>query len=139
MSKQTTLVGRDDGAGMSIPCDFCLPDEIAEARAAASAEPGHDDRGLLAHRHLRGVQVLNINELANALKPVVLPGEFMKVFILKEGKEYNQGVAYLDDGTMVVTEQGAQHLGETVHLVCQENHPDRYDFIASAIRLCASA
>src|SRR5688500_3392377 len=45
---------------------------------------------------LRGVEVLNINELANALKPVVLPGEFMKVFILKEGKEYNQGVAYLD-------------------------------------------
>src|SRR3954468_21527532 len=51
---------------------------------------------------LRGVEVLNINELTNALKPVVLPGEFMKVFILKEGKEYNQGVAYLDDGTMVV-------------------------------------
>ena len=53
---------------------------------------------------LRGVEVLNINELANALKPVVLPGEFMKVFILKEGKEYNQGVAYLDDGTMVVVD-----------------------------------
>jgi uncharacterized protein YacL len=53
---------------------------------------------------LRGVDVLNINELANALKPVVLPGETMKVFILKEGKEYNQGVAYLDDGTMVVVD-----------------------------------
>src|SRR5256714_11576735 len=51
---------------------------------------------------LQGVQVLNINELANALKPIVLPGEIMRVFILKEGKEYNQGVAYLDDGTMVV-------------------------------------
>ncbi|MCV5918651.1 hypothetical protein OFN60_35025, partial [Escherichia coli] len=48
---------------------------------------------------LRGVQVLNINELANAVKPVVLPGEAMRVFVLKEGKEYNQGVAYLDDGT----------------------------------------
>jgi uncharacterized protein YacL len=48
--------------------------------------------------------VLNINELANALKPVVLPGEAMRVFILKEGKEYNQGVAYLDDGTMVVVD-----------------------------------
>src|SRR5690349_7288857 len=53
---------------------------------------------------LRGVNVLNINELANALKPVVLPGEAMRVFILKEGKEYNQGVAYLDDGTMVVVD-----------------------------------
>jgi uncharacterized protein YacL len=53
---------------------------------------------------LRGVEVLNVNELANSLKPVVLPGEIMKVFILKEGKEYNQGVAYLDDGTMVVVD-----------------------------------
>ena len=57
---------------------------------------------------LRGVEVLNINELANALKPVVLPGEVMNVFILKEGKEYNQGVAYLDDGTMVVVDN-ARH------------------------------
>src|SRR6266446_4920420 len=53
---------------------------------------------------LHGVEVLNINELANALKPVVLPGELMRVFILKEGKEFNQGVAYLDDGTMVVVD-----------------------------------
>ena len=53
---------------------------------------------------LQGVEVLNINELANSLKPIVLPGEIMKVFILKEGKEYNQGVAYLDDGTMVVVD-----------------------------------
>ena len=51
-----------------------------------------------------GVEVLNINELANSLKPIVLPGETMRVFILKEGKEYNQGVAYLDDGTMVVVD-----------------------------------
>ncbi len=57
---------------------------------------------------LRGVEVLNINELANALKPVVLPGELMNVFILKEGKEYNQGVAYLDDGTMVVVDNARQ-------------------------------
>src|SRR5215204_2860945 len=53
---------------------------------------------------VQGIQVLNINELANSLKPVVLPGEAMRVFILKEGKEYNQGVAYLDDGTMVVVD-----------------------------------
>ncbi|HEY6330563.1 MAG TPA: TRAM domain-containing protein [Blastocatellia bacterium] len=63
---------------------------------------------------LRGVQVLNINELANALKPVVLPGEIMKVFILKEGKEYNQGVAYLDDGTMVVVDNARRMIGKNV-------------------------
>jgi uncharacterized protein YacL len=60
---------------------------------------------------LQGVSVLNINELSNSLKPVVLPGETMKVFILKEGKEYNQGVAYLDDGTMVVVENGRRLIG----------------------------
>src|SRR5205807_3723635 len=65
---------------------------------------------------LRGVQVLNINELANALKPVVLPGEIMKVFVLKEGKEYNQGVAYLDDGTMVVIDNARRHIGKNVDI-----------------------
>jgi uncharacterized protein YacL len=65
---------------------------------------------------VRGVQVLNINELANALKPVVLPGEFMRVFILKEGKEYNQGVAYLDDGTMVVVDNARKLLGKNVDI-----------------------
>jgi uncharacterized protein YacL len=63
---------------------------------------------------LQGVSVLNINELANSLKPVVLPGETMRVFVLKEGKEYNQGVAYLDDGTMVVVENGRRSLGRTI-------------------------
>ena len=63
---------------------------------------------------LRGVQVLNINELANALKPVVLPGEPLHVHIVKEGKEANQGVAYLDDGTMVVVEHGKRLIGQTV-------------------------
>jgi len=66
---------------------------------------------------LRGVSVLNINELANALKPVVLPGEFMKVFILKEGKEYNQGVAYLDDGTMVVVDNARRMIGKNIDVV----------------------
>ena len=65
---------------------------------------------------LRGVAVLNINELANALKPVVLPGEAMRVFILKEGKEYNQGVAYLDDGTMVVVDNARRLIGKTADI-----------------------
>ncbi|HEV7498647.1 MAG TPA: PIN domain-containing protein [Vicinamibacteria bacterium] len=63
---------------------------------------------------LRGVPVLNINELANSLKPVVLPGELMKVFIIKEGKEQGQGVGYLDDGTMVVVDQAKKALGKTI-------------------------
>ena len=63
---------------------------------------------------LQGVQVLNINELANSLKPIVLPGETMRVFILKEGKEYNQGVAYLDDGTMVVVDNARKMIGKTI-------------------------
>jgi uncharacterized protein YacL len=65
---------------------------------------------------LRGVQVLNINELANSLKPVVLPGEVMRVFVLKEGKEQGQGVAYLDDGTMVVVDQGKRAIGKTIEV-----------------------
>jgi uncharacterized protein YacL len=66
---------------------------------------------------LRGVAVLNVNELANSLKPVVLPGELMKVFILKEGKEYNQGVAYLDDGTMVVVDNARKMISKTIDIV----------------------
>ncbi|HYO80488.1 MAG TPA: PIN domain-containing protein [Bryobacteraceae bacterium] len=65
---------------------------------------------------LNGLQVLNINELANALKPVVLPGEVMRVFVLKEGKEYNQGVAYLDDGTMVVVDNARRFISKTIDI-----------------------
>jgi len=65
---------------------------------------------------LQGLPVLNINELANALKPVVLPGEVMRVFILKEGKEYNQGVAYLDDGTMVVVDNAKRMISKTIDI-----------------------
>ena len=65
---------------------------------------------------LQGVEVLNINELANSLKPIVLPGETMRVFILKEGKEYNQGVAYLDDGTMVVVDNAKKMISKTIDI-----------------------
>jgi uncharacterized protein YacL len=65
---------------------------------------------------LHGVEVLNINELANSLKPIVLPGETMRVFILKEGKEYNQGVAYLDDGTMVVVDNARKMISKTIDI-----------------------
>jgi uncharacterized protein YacL len=66
--------------------------------------------------HLHRVEVLNINDLANALKPVVLPGEKMNVLILKEGKEYNQGVGYLDDGTMVVVDHARRMIGKPVEI-----------------------
>ena len=65
---------------------------------------------------LHKVEVLNINELANALRPVVLPGEIMRVFILKEGKEYNQGIAYLDDGTMVVVDNARRLISKTIDI-----------------------
>jgi uncharacterized protein YacL len=66
--------------------------------------------------HLHHVEVLNINDLANALRPVVLPGEKMNVLILKEGKEYNQGVGYLDDGTMVVVDHARKLIGRVVEI-----------------------
>lgn len=65
----------------------------------------------------QGVPVLNINELSNAIKPVVIPGEEMHLSIVKDGKENGQGVAYLDDGTMIVVEGGRRHLGEDVDVI----------------------
>lgn len=77
-----------------------------------------NDYNLNKVAELQGVKVLNINELANAIKPVVLPGEEMYVQVMKEGKEPGQGVAYLDDGTMVVVDGGKKHIGqETTVLV----------------------
>src|SRR5512135_1740888 len=65
---------------------------------------------------LQGVKVLNINDLSNAVKPVALPGETMRVFVLKEGKEPGQGVAYLDDGTMIVVENGRRFINKNVEV-----------------------
>ena len=66
---------------------------------------------------IQGVQVLNINELANAIKPVVIAGEVMNVFLAKEGKEANQAIAYLDDGTMIVVENGRSSIGSSIPVV----------------------
>lgn len=76
-----------------------------------------NDYNLNKIAELQGVTVLNINELANALKPVVIPGELMEVKIVKEGKEYNQAVAYLDDGTMVVIDNAKQLIGHTAKVL----------------------
>jgi uncharacterized protein YacL len=71
---------------------------------------------------LQGIEILNVNQLANALKPVVLPGETMRVFILREGKEYNQGVAYLDDGTMVVVDGARKMINKTIDITVTSVH-----------------
>ena len=75
-----------------------------------------NDYNLNKVAELHGVRVLNVNELAGALRPVVLPGEMLHVQVLREGKEAGQGVAYLDDGTMVVVEQGRRHIGQAVNV-----------------------
>jgi uncharacterized protein YacL len=91
--------------------------KLIEAARKLEGKIVTNDFNLNKVAQVRGVDVLNINALANSLKPVVLPGELMNVFILKEGKEYNQGVAYLDDGTMVVVDNARKLIGKTIDVV----------------------
>ena len=91
--------------------------KLIELARALQGKIVTNDFNLNKVAQLRGVAVLNVNELANSLKPVVLPGEIMKVFILKEGKEFNQGVAYLDDGTMVVVDNARKMISKTIDIV----------------------
>jgi uncharacterized protein YacL len=88
--------------------------KLIELGKALGGKVVTNDYNLNRMAELSGVAVLNINELAGALKPVALPGELMHVNVLREGKEAGQGVAYLDDGTMVVIEHGKKHLGQPV-------------------------
>jgi uncharacterized protein YacL len=76
-----------------------------------------NDYNLNKIARLQGVEVINLNDLANAMKPIVLPGESLNVKLIKRGEEPGQGIGYLDDGTMVVAEQGSQHIGEMVRLI----------------------
>jgi uncharacterized protein YacL len=97
-----------------------LPDVDAKLVALAKHLQGRvmtNDYNLNKVAQLRGVDVININDLANAMKPVVLPGEAMMVKIIKPGEEFGQGVGYLEDGTMVVAEQGRDHIGEEIPIV----------------------
>ena len=75
-----------------------------------------NDFNLSKVARLHHVHVLNLNDLANSLKPLVLPGEKMNILVLKEGKEYNQGVGYLDDGTMVVVDHARRMIGRAVEI-----------------------
>ena len=116
MRKELDLAVRADE-----PVDPENPDEV-DTRLVKMAKDLDgsivtNDFNLNKVAELQGVPVLNINELANSLKPVVLPGEEMSVSVIKEGKELSQGVAYLDDGTMVVIEGGRRHIGDTVDVI----------------------
>ncbi len=103
-----------------VPDDFPSIREVdlklLELAKKLEAKVVTNDFNLNKVAHLHHVEVLNINDLANALKPVVLPGERMNVLILKEGKEYNQGVGYLDDGTMVVVDHARKMIGKPVDI-----------------------
>ncbi len=96
--------------------------KLIEAAKRYGAKILTNDYNLNKVATLQGIDVLNINQLANALKPVVLPGEPMKVFILREGKEFGQGVAYLDDGTMVVVDGGRRLINRAVDIIVTSVH-----------------
>jgi len=101
-----------DVVGEGIPVDEMLVDLAVEL----SGKVVTNDYNLNKIAQLRGVGVININDLANALKPVVLPGEMMTVKVIKPGEGVGQGVGYLDDGTMVVAEGGRDRVGEVIDL-----------------------
>jgi uncharacterized protein YacL len=111
-SSQVTVVISD----LDFPDIRDVDSKLIECAKALDARIITNDFNLNKVARIHGIQVLNVNELANALRPVVLPGESMKVFILKEGKEKDQGVAYLDDGTMVVVDNSRRLIGQTVSI-----------------------
>jgi uncharacterized protein YacL len=102
-------VGEDDIPGVT-GVDAKLVELAVQSHGAILT----NDMNLNKVASLRGVRVLSLHELAGALRPVLLPGEVLEVYVLKEGKEHGQGVAYLDDGTMVVVDDGRRRIGETV-------------------------
>jgi uncharacterized protein YacL len=99
---------------MDFPDIRDVDSKLIELAKRMDAKIVTNDLNLNKIARLQGISVMNINELANALKPVVLPGEQMRVFIIKEGKEKDQGVAYLDDGTMVVVDNSRRMIGQNI-------------------------
>ncbi|MBC8473298.1 MAG: hypothetical protein H8D54_00625, partial [Candidatus Omnitrophica bacterium] len=91
--------------------------KIVKLAKVLSAKVFTNDFNLNKIAEIQGVKVLNVNELANALRPVVLPGEGLEIRLIKEGKEYNQGVGYLEDGTMVVIDNGRRLIGQSVKVI----------------------
>jgi len=109
-SSQITVIISD----LDFPDVRDVDSKLIESAKVLEAKIITNDFNLNKVARIHGIQVLNVNELANALRPVVLPGESMNVFILKEGKEKDQGVAYLDDGTMVVVDNSRRMIGQTI-------------------------
>ncbi len=99
---------------MDVPEIPTVDAKLVKVAQSLNAKIFTNDYNLNKVAELQGIRVLNINELANALKPIVMPGETMQVKVLKEGKEQDQGVAYLDDGTMVVVDGGRKLISQTI-------------------------
>jgi uncharacterized protein YacL len=107
---------------INIAMSYCRGNKAVDGKLVALAKTMGakiitNDFNLNKVAELQGVKVLNLNELANALKPVVLPGEAIKVQVVKEGKESGQGIGYLEDGTMIVVDGGNRLIGATVETV----------------------
>ena len=94
-----------------------VDDKLLKAAKRLNGKIVTNDYNLNKVAGLQGIQVLNINELANAMKPIALPGEEMIIQVVKDGKENGQGIGYLDDGTMIVVEGGRRHIGESVGIM----------------------
>lgn len=97
-----------------VNADIEVDEKLIKAALQVNARIMTIDFNLSKIASLHGVKVLNINELSNAVKPMALPGEEMNVQVIKDGKENNQGIGYMNDGTMVVVEGGKRHIGETI-------------------------
>jgi uncharacterized protein YacL len=121
MQKLTHLEVRIlDDAGIPVGGD--VDDKLVELARSRGAKIVTNDFNLNKVATLQGIAVLNVNLLANAMKPAVLPGEPMRVLVVREGKEPNQGVAYLDDGTMVVVDGARKLIGKSVDVVVTSVH-----------------
>lgn len=101
---------------VEIPEEEEVDGKLLKAAKRLHAEVLTNDYNLNKVARIHNVPVLNINELSNALKPIALPGEDMKVQVIKDGKENGQGIGYLDDGTMIVVDGGKKHMGEMVEV-----------------------
>ncbi|MDQ2733020.1 MAG: TRAM domain-containing protein, partial [Armatimonadota bacterium] len=115
MQKESEVLARD--LDHLIPDNAPVDTKLVSLARCLEADIVTNDYNLNKVAELQGVTVLNLNQLANALKPVVVAGEEMKITVIKEGKEMNQGIGYLDDGTMIVVENARRFVGETLEVV----------------------
>src|SRR5208283_447347 len=105
-----------------IPASIGVDQKLVELARRTGSKIVTNDFNLNKVARVQGIAILNVNELANAMKPAVLPGESMRVLILREGKESSQGVAYLDDGTMVVVDGARRLINRTVDIIVTSVH-----------------